>query len=585
MRAVGEKCYQKWVWWVLLVLVGYPLNTSSKTVHWLGDQIITTSNFIQTNITAWELILQFHSNGPIYSNVDGHFNLKFSVNYGFNQTIYGVTTRCLGINEPMQSVIGTIQDNIILGNDPLSIGDDTPFSKYFEVSGQKFVDSYNSSTNSTSIFELIITSKISKINWMRVAVNTSNCATPQTIGSWSDPSRWKENKVPAASDTVIIPSNAGVIQLSSDVNIAALDMYGGVLLAYTSTCPFGWTLDDRNSSTQKCYKAFDIALPYDEAEQFCNQAIGMGSSDRQLVHIGDRNENALVASICRGDNGTNIDVTGCWIGFRDMDGSGNFNWIEPLAIGSLSGQSLYLDWRRYEPDNMTIINDVASLPGKRCVYFNHWKNIPLWSEQGNWVNDDCGSNRSFVCQAFGDTIRYTLKVANSSTITGGVIVGGVLETGSMSTNITSFSGLRSASINVKSSTAYLQTIHLLDGAVLSIQSHINIYGNALIGQKGASSSLRALIISSNDSSSLAQPMLVVSSTGSITAACSHLSSCASVASIDIDARANISGNITVAKDVSMSFSQVKLPTPPPSSPEPKASSLLSLGWRFLLVYS
>jgi hypothetical protein len=71
--------------------------------------------------------------------------------------------------------------------------------------------------------------------------STSSCAAPRSTGSWSDGSRWLLGVPPTSTDTVILPSGTGVVNIAYDVSFKSLKMFGGLLVSYSSACPYGWT--------------------------------------------------------------------------------------------------------------------------------------------------------------------------------------------------------------------------------------------------------------------------------------------------------------------------------------------------------
>lgn len=199
----------------------------------------------------------------------------------------------------------------------------------------------------------------------------------------------------------------------------------------------------------KCYKLFDTALKYYEAERSCNAVAGLGSVNRHLIHIRNRAELLVAQRMCRGPDGSSARSRGCWIGLRDLYGTGNFAWISPAGIGDSDADSgMFLDWRRGEPNNHTISEGVESPGGERCAALVPWQEDPLLLEQGSWNDDSCQVQKPFVCQVFGNTARYTISVSKKTTLSAGSLEGGVIATGTGATAITHFTAFRSARLSV-----------------------------------------------------------------------------------------------------------------------------------------
>lgn len=229
---------------LILLAIFFVFYVTANNVTWTPDTITYRETFLRADTIEWKYRLQINSTGPIYSESIGHFRLKFSLTYARNSKLFGVT-ECININAiDLKSVFR----RVILGSYPLVIGDDTPLSQFFRINTVKYYDEYNSTIKATNTFDLDIFA-VRNMSRFTVTYLTSNCTPPHTIGSWHDSSRWANGIAPDVNSTVIIPSNAGYIQLSEDVMVKGLHMYGGTILAMTTTCPAGWTLDDRSTLT------------------------------------------------------------------------------------------------------------------------------------------------------------------------------------------------------------------------------------------------------------------------------------------------------------------------------------------------
>jgi hypothetical protein len=223
-----------------------------------------------------------------------------------------------------------------------------------------------------------------------------------------------------------------------------------------------------------------------------------------------------------------------------------------------------LDWHRYQPSNFTVSNGTESLGGQRCSYIAPWQHDPLLKEQGGWAADACLSTRSFICQAFGETYRFSLVVSNSSRFSGGYFVGGNLITaGTGHTRIVEFTLLRSAALYFQSQrSSQISTLNLFDGSKVFASAKIKLVGSVFIGE-GNSTSGYMFDTKQNVSSNLylAQPKVIVTSDGSITASCSSSGNCGSVVDMNINSAVEIAGPVTIGSSVTMNFMQVSIASP------------------------
>jgi hypothetical protein len=242
--------------------------------------------------------------------------------------------------------------------------------------------------------------------------------------------------------------------------------------------------------SQKCYKRFsEPLLSYYEADQYCNYELsrsigndgsegsGSGSFDHHLVHIGDARESDLVYRLCRekivGDEGK-----GCWIGLHNPSGNGLFNWIDPRGLGKADQTSVYYDWAKGEPNNLTISSAFPNTQGERCVAINPWINNPLLQEEGGWNDAGCQLKKSFVCQLFSSVDYYTLTIqGNKNSWKNGVIKGGRIDVkGSLL--IDSFRLSSSASLSLYANTTILTSLTLTDNV------HIDVFNKLEVGSSG-----------------------------------------------------------------------------------------------------
>jgi hypothetical protein len=259
------------------------------------------------------------------------------------------------------------------------------------------------------------------------------------------------------------------------------------------------------SLSQKCYKLFsEPLLSYYEADHYCNydysrvtgndgsHGSGSGSFDHHLVHIGDSRESDMIYRLCRGSNiqNTNTSSTssvvdpvdsegkGCWIGLHNPSGNGLFNWIDSRSLGKADQTSIYYDWAKGEPNNLTISSAFPNTQGERCVSVNPWINNPLLQEEGGWNDAGCQLKKSFVCQLFSSIEYYTLTIqGNNNSWKKGMIQGGRIEVkGSL--EIDDFSLSSSSSLSLLADTKILSSLTLTDNV------HIDVFNKLEVGNGG-----------------------------------------------------------------------------------------------------
>lgn len=258
---------------------------------------------------------------------------------------------------------------------------------------------------------------------------------------------------------------------------------------------------------------------------------------------------------------------GCWIGLHipSNTASSSFQWISSSAVGAaVSGKrnSMFLDWRRNEPNNMTVSNGTVNFGGERCAHLVPWQQDPHIIEQGSWADDKCENTRPFVCQVFAVTIRYSITVTNHTEIVYGVIQGGSVYSMS-SANIQSLYLLRTAALYLSASTtsaskrlspSTLQEVWMMDSARLVILASVVMQSGAFIGDMEPTSyRYFANIVDLTSTKAIyAQSQVIVTKTGTISigdvsASVSCVAGDVSVNNVTMDARLVVKGgNVTVA---------------------------------------
>lgn len=457
-----------------------PSSPSFNTSYWRPDSITFSapSASVLSRGSPSILTLTISSNGPVYSNDGGHFRLVIQA-----EDVVG-SSSCIRIGDGMMTVQAQIAQMVLFNNNT-NIRPATALTDLFTVKVQKLQSSdrrkitYSFSFSETERGTSFFASHIFTGRLLTAHVNTTGCAPPRTVGSWIDPSRWSTNTVPGSGFNVSFSKDSGVVLLPPNAAVKSLTMNGGLLLAYNSTCPAGWTPNPFGLLSTKCYKLFSVLADFDTAEATC-QTSNTGSLDAHLVQISDLVEQGIVRRMCRGKIGSLPYVHGCWIGLRDRDGVGKYNWIEPKTVRN----NTFRDWRRFEPNNHTY-SEGSTTNGELCVAMQQWQIDPLIVEQGSWNDIACKVQKPFVCQMFATTKRATLTVAATATINGGSIEGGVLNLNGAS-SITEMRASRTATINIAAIPSRLrssiQNIFLQDGSALIIQSSVRTTTESFLGE-------------------------------------------------------------------------------------------------------
>lgn len=450
----------------------------ASQISWIPDTISYLASIQANSHSSVQLAVSLSTNAPLYDEEpEGNFAIVIQMKqgsidlYARTDCIPAVATAAQ-VRETLESTNIRYQSN----KQPLD-----PVGKYYDITSTK----YGNQSSLHVLFQVTLSkwNNGSALAVQAVAVNTTACATTRTVGLWDDASRWTDRHVPNATDSVSLPVGSGVVKLLSNVTVASLNISDGVIIAHSTQCPAGWTTSKHGN---KCFQLIAAPLPFAAADHYCNAIVGQGSADRHLVHVKDRTELNEVYGLCRGA-GT---ADGCWIGLQDPLGDGQFDWIDPQAVGG-EESSLFLDWRRFEPNNHTVSHDVESAGGERCAATYPGTEDAVLLEQGGWVDDACLYPRPFVCQAFKVTDRYSMHAASISA-QGGQFVGGHLIISSSSGQqgeIRAFTVTRTATLTLNQSTSVGQ-LHLEDGSQLILSSLLHLSDGSFIGETASLSAAR-----------------------------------------------------------------------------------------------
>ncbi|XP_077998787.1 C-type lectin lectoxin-Thr1-like [Glandiceps talaboti] len=131
-----------------------------------------------------------------------------------------------------------------------------------------------------------------------------------------------------------------------------------------AACPDFWTAWEGN-----CYRFFDCAVEWTFAEAECQIASPLG----HLASIHSDEENNFVFGLQGGSH--NI-----WIGLNDRAEKDVYVWSDNTEFG-------YFTWQPGEPNN-----SCGLFCEERCV------EQTLGDFVGRWNDQDCSSNRRYVCK-------------------------------------------------------------------------------------------------------------------------------------------------------------------------------------------
>lgn len=202
---------------------------------------------------------------------------------------------------------------------------------------------------------------------------------------------------------------------------------------------------------------------------------------------------------------------------------GQFDWLDRTAVGASytsADSSLFVDWRRNEPNNMTVSNGTATPGGERCVQLVPWQQDPLIIEQGAWNDDACQNERSFICQAFSPTTRYSLTISNATYIVAGTLIGGEIFSKGP-TIIENLSILRSAAIHFEAQNhiSRVRYLILMDSSKVYVEAPVAIFGSGFIGEMSVDEYQYLLGVYDVNQALYAQSRILVSGNGTLSSTC------------------------------------------------------------------
>lgn len=231
---------------VLLALFLAILNTLGEIVTWNADTFSIDESFdFYGSSGNYKLLIL--SNGPVQSHPRGHirFNISLSLGHHF-RPLYAISP-CIRLSDSVETIKSAL-DETLVGEYPLLPGDDTPLDSLFSVSLNTTYDDFGQ-TNKTLYSYFVHLAAKRSLARLEMSYSSEDCSAMKTMGEWSDPFRWSTLSVPTSSDSVVIPAEAGAIFVTSNVTVNDLSVYGGELHLMSSTCPPGWSVDDRQYNT------------------------------------------------------------------------------------------------------------------------------------------------------------------------------------------------------------------------------------------------------------------------------------------------------------------------------------------------
>lgn len=198
-----------------------------------------------------QTIVSITSNGPIYQNDGGHFRIVANLTTNNAFSVHGQSS-CINFDANTESVEFLVMSANLFGN-PY----ETRLSYFFDVNVVKYKHTFNAhNMNYLNITYKINFANVNGIKALTdLKITTQGCARPRTWGKWNDNNRWMSKAVPPSATSpqypvsIVFPAGTGVVQLSNDVAVSSLEVLGGLLLAYTSSCPDGWST--KNSGTTR----------------------------------------------------------------------------------------------------------------------------------------------------------------------------------------------------------------------------------------------------------------------------------------------------------------------------------------------
>jgi hypothetical protein len=255
----------------------YSVYAQTNVVHWIPDNIDYQIFSRPTNFSDHSLSndtqhyqISITSNGPLSdfnSESDSGYRLVFhfrelsdSVSSSSLSHLFGESS-CIAPSSTADEVISLLQMtevgfslNRTNDNNPLQYSTVASLSSFFDIHVIKNYQQNITTEVYSTLYQLQFTPLSMfqthsdfNLTILSLSLSTSSCSPVHTIGKWDDRYRWQEGRVPTANDNVIIPVGAGTIIIERNITIQSLIINDGELILSKSSCPSGWTSDNRYS--------------------------------------------------------------------------------------------------------------------------------------------------------------------------------------------------------------------------------------------------------------------------------------------------------------------------------------------------
>jgi hypothetical protein len=229
------------LWWGL---------ARAAVFNWIDDNINVTTS-LSTNYALQQTLFNVRvtANGVIFTEQTGHYHV--AINYTSAQGFgYFARSECVDLSSPGEQINSVLKRTQLykLTKDRGTAVVDTepafPLSKLYITSVKRHFHNYTSSHKRfDTTFEVLFGRRKNITETLHVALDSTGCSKPRTIGYWDDTTRWAGGAVPGSTDTVNIHPGAGVVRVSRNVTVAALNMAGGHILNYDTYCAYGWSAE------------------------------------------------------------------------------------------------------------------------------------------------------------------------------------------------------------------------------------------------------------------------------------------------------------------------------------------------------
>jgi hypothetical protein len=205
-------------------------------INWRSSEVSWTS----TGDGLANIGVAVNSNREIHRALGGHFRVVINATRT-DLGAFNATSDCFEIGAGVAPVLSLLQSTQVHFSSPtvaLSLGNSLNISVKRTGDGK-------AETNFQTAYNITFSSPL--LSSILTEIDTAGCTPIETIARWSDANNWDSDAVPNSGSVVHIPEDAGFIQLTNNVEVAALEMKGGKIIADNSPCPAGWSLSPAES--------------------------------------------------------------------------------------------------------------------------------------------------------------------------------------------------------------------------------------------------------------------------------------------------------------------------------------------------